>query len=83
MAIDTGKNRVISRIAVAVGTGVPFIVMFPREYWEKLGVMYSEFRRLPIRLGSMAFHTIRGNISRHMIRVGSIIIIRLVTRETF
>ena len=83
MAIDTGEYRIVCRVAMAIYTTVPFIVMFSREYGKKLGVMYSEFSRFPTRPGCMAFHAIHGNISCKMIRVGSIIIIRLMAGDTF
>jgi hypothetical protein len=83
MAIDTGEYRIVCRVAMAICTTVPFIVMFSREYGEKLGVMYWEIGRFPTRPGCMAFHAIHGDIRCHMTGIGSGIIIFLMAGDTF
>jgi hypothetical protein len=81
VAIDTGKNSVVSRVGMAINTVVPFPLMIPGINREKLGIVYREGSRFPSGSGCMAFHASRGETGRNMARVAAVVIIRLMTGE--
>lgn len=54
MAINATEDRIISRIGVAIGTGIPFSVMFSRVY-GKILLIVVERRGYPDILGMAQF----------------------------
>lgn len=80
MAIDAAKYCIVAAIGMAVSAKIPFTLMFPAVDGEIIRIMIKCCRRP--RALIVTLRTIGRKLSSTVVRVGSIVIVGLVTSDT-
>lgn len=81
MAGQTGKNRIRTRVLMALNTVIPGLSVFSAVNRKILPVMIKS-GRFPSGVSGMTHHTINGELSGSVVRIIGLIVVGLVTAYT-